>query len=161
MANPITIRKLTARIQERVGMIFVDEVNDPRWGFVTVSRVELARDLSQCRIFYSVLGSDADRRNVERALENARGFIQRKVAAILKTRTTPSLEFRFDPSVAGAVRVGKIISDLPPEGEDHGEPGEATGPAANEEARNSEEAPDSGGRSETEDSSGPDERSGA
>jgi len=112
MANPITIRKLEKRIKERVGMIFVDEVNDPRWGFVTVSRVELARDLGHCTVHYSVLGSDADRRNVERALETARGFVQRKIAAILRTRTTPSLDFRFDPSVAGAVRVSKILSGL-------------------------------------------------
>ncbi len=108
----IKILKLSQRIKERVGTIFLNEINDPRAGFLTVTRVDLARDLRSCTIYYSVLGTESDRRTSARVLEHARGHIQRKVAEILSTRSTPILTFEYDPSIEGSVRIGRILNDL-------------------------------------------------
>ncbi len=133
MAASIKIQKLSARIKERVGQLLIAETNDPRMGFVTVTRVDLARDLKTCDIFYSVLGSDADQRTTDRALQDARGFIQKKVAQILRTRTTPHITIKFDPGIEGAVRISKIIEDIAREREpDEPDEAEAVESAAGE-----------------------------
>jgi ribosome-binding factor A len=108
----VKIEKLAQRIKERTGEVLLREMNDPRFGFVTVTKVKLARDLRHCTVFYSVLGNDAEKSKIASALDHARGFIQRKVAEVLHTRTTPILEFRYDQSVEGSVRVSRLIDEV-------------------------------------------------
>ena len=67
------------------------ELQDPRLGMVTVTRVKLSADLRHARIFYSSMGTDAERRTIERALEHSAGHIQRLVASRLTTRTAPRI----------------------------------------------------------------------
>lgn len=136
----LKIQKLSKRIKERVGFIFLNEINDPRLGRPTVTRVDLARDLRSCTIYYSVLGEETEQRTTERALEAARGYVQRKVAEILSTRNTPILTFKFDRSIAGSVRIGRILEDLARE---RGEgPEDAAGES--DESENESEASESG-----------------
>jgi len=106
------IERLAKRIKERTGNVLLSEMNDPRLGFVTVTRVQLARDLRHCLIFYSVLGPETERAKAASALEHARGFVQRKIAEILRTRTTPTIAFKYDESVEGSIRVSKLIDEI-------------------------------------------------
>jgi ribosome-binding factor A len=108
----VKLEKLAKRIKERSSEILLHEMNDPRFGFVTVTRVKLSRDLKHCLVFYSVLGSEADRSKIAKALDHARGFIQKKVAAVLHTRSTPHLAFRYDESVEGSIRVSRLIDEI-------------------------------------------------
>jgi len=129
MAPSIKIRKLTRRIKERAGEILLTEINDPRLGFVTVTRVDLSNDLSHCTIFYSVLGDEAQRRTTERAMADARGYVQRRVAEILRTRTTPALDLRFDPSIEGVIRVARILDGIARERDEEPRSADAPGDA--------------------------------
>ena len=103
------IERLQSRIKERVAMVIMRDLADPRIGLITITRVKLAKDLTHCTIYFSVLGGDADRSRSTHALDDGRGYIQREVARILRTRTTPHLEFEYDPSVEGSVRVSRLL----------------------------------------------------
>jgi len=103
--------RLAERIRERVAQIVLYELQDPRIAFVTVTRVRLARDQSVCEVFYSVLGSDADRTKTDRALHDARGFIQREVGKILRTRNIPRLSFSYDPAIEGQFRIEGLLRE--------------------------------------------------
>lgn len=109
MASPKTIARLEARIQRRVAHCLQFELADPRAGFLTVTRVELSRDLGTAKVFYSVLGDDGDERLAAQVLEQARGFVQRQVARVLETRTVPRIAWEFDPSVREAARLDALI----------------------------------------------------
>ncbi len=109
MANPRTIAKLEARIHERAAHALEFEVRDPRNVLVTITKVELANDLSHAKIFYSVLGGKSDRSKAEHMLASAGGFIQRQVARVLETRKVPHLSWEFDASIEQAQKLDSAI----------------------------------------------------
>lgn len=111
MANPKTIGRLQAQIQRRVAYCLQFELADPRASFVTVTKVELSSDLARAKIFYSVLGGDADRSKTSHMLEGASGFVRRQLGRVLETRTIPALTWMYDPSAEEAANMTKLIAD--------------------------------------------------
>lgn len=111
MANPRTIARLEARIQERAAYCLQFEVNDPRASFITVTRVELSSDLTSGKIHYSVLGSEGDKSKAEHMLKSAAGFIQRQVARVLDVRRVPHLRWVYDGSMEHASNMDKLIRE--------------------------------------------------
>lgn len=111
MANPRTLARIAARIKERVAHALEFEVADPRSGFVTITDVEVTKDLSIAKISYSVLGTPADRNKVAHMLEGARGFLQSKMARVLKTRRLPRIVWAYDESIEYAANMDRLISD--------------------------------------------------
>lgn len=111
MANPRTIARLEARIRERVAYCLEFELNDPRVTFATVTRVELTNDLSAAKVYYSVMGTAADQRTCQRALESATGFVRRQLGRVLKTRTIPKLSWFYDDSVRHAAEMDLKIRE--------------------------------------------------
>lgn len=110
MANPRTIARLEARILERAAYCVEFELRDPRAGMVTITRVELSSDLSSGKIFYSVLGTEAEKSKAAHMLDSAAGFIQRKVARVLEMRRIPHLRWVYDKSIEEAARMDDVIS---------------------------------------------------
>lgn len=104
--------KLAERIRERVAQVVLYELQDPRIGFTTITRVKLARDLSRCEIFYSVLGTEGEKSKTRHALSEARGYVQREVAKVLRTRTVPHMVFEYDPAIDGAMRVEELLKQV-------------------------------------------------
>jgi len=111
MANPRTIARLEARIQERAAYCLQFEVNDPRASFITVTRVELSSDLTSGKIHYSVLGSEGDKSKAEHMLKSAAGYIQRQVARVLDVRRVPHLRWVYDGSMEHASNMDKLIRE--------------------------------------------------
>ena len=111
MANDRTIARLEARIKERAAHAIEFELNDPRSAFITITRCELARDLATVKIFYSVLGSEADKNKTARMLESAGGFIQRQVARVLRTRITPRISWFFDDTIEKIDRMDHLLNE--------------------------------------------------
>ena len=122
MTNDIRILRLEKLALQRASEVVLRELADPRLTLVTLTRVELSKDLSFGTVLWSSLGTPADRRKAERALDDATGVVQSEVAKVFRTRRTPKLRFRFDPSIEGSVRVGNILTRLEKEREER-EPG--------------------------------------
>jgi ribosome-binding factor A len=106
------------------------ELSDPRMGFVTVTGVETSPDLRHARVYVSVLGGERQRNESLAALRAAHGYLQAQVAAAVRLKRTPQLEFIYDETTDKAMRIGTLLSehvreleqlgvsfDEPPEGE--------------------------------------------
>lgn len=132
--NERRIKRLQELIKARVAEVVSFELADPRRGLITITKVELDRELAQCKVYWSVLGDEKDRNLNAHMLDHATSYVQREVAAVLHTRTVPKVRFVFDESIAGAIRVQRIIDELrderqrresqregAPEGESEGE----------------------------------------
>ncbi len=104
--------KLVSLVREKVTNIILYRMKDPRIGFITVTKVDLSRDLKSLRVYFSVLGDQADRSKATKALENSRGFVRSEVAKALRTRSVPEVEFEYDESGERATRILNIISEL-------------------------------------------------
>lgn len=99
-------------LREEVDDIIRREVDDPRIGFFSITRVEVPPDLRSARVFISVLGTDEERTATLAALRSAAGFIRRHLKPRLRMRQIPELEFRDDRSMEHAERIGQVLRQI-------------------------------------------------
>ena len=107
--NERRIARIEQQIKERLAVAVQRELADPRLGFVTITRVEVDREMQRCVVHWSALGDAKAQRLSAAALEHAKGLLRTDVAKVLHTRTVPRLEFRFDESVAGACGLARTV----------------------------------------------------
>ena len=121
------MRRVSESVREVVAE-GVRQLKDPRIGLVTVTGVEVTRDLQEARVYVSVLGGENKRRDTLRGLESAKGVLQARINNELSLRRTPQLTFQYDETVERGVRMTKLIdelaADLPPAEEQDDDDGE-------------------------------------
>jgi ribosome-binding factor A len=88
---------------------------------VTVTAVEVPRDLKQAKIFVSLLGSDADRAATLEALAATTGYLRGRIGRALRLRVAPELTFKLDESVARAARIESLLAQVRDKKPDDGE----------------------------------------
>lgn len=93
-------------------MIIQQDLKDPRLGFLSILRVDVAPDMSFARVYVSVFGSQEEREATIEALEHAKGFIRRQLAPRLSLRTIPQLRFILDRSMEHAENVARILAEV-------------------------------------------------
>jgi ribosome-binding factor A len=96
-------------IKEEVSTLLQRELKDPRLGFVTVTEVEVSKDLRVAKVFVSVLGDERQWTSSLAALESARGFIRNWLRHHLDLRVTPELDIRADHSMEHAARIQSLL----------------------------------------------------
>ena len=104
--------KLEELIKRKTADFLLTEIKDPRIGFVSVTKVELSKDLSQAGINVSVLGGPRDIRKSLEGLNSAAGYIQRYLGKEISIRHIPKIEFCLDSSLSEGARMVDLINDL-------------------------------------------------
>jgi ribosome-binding factor A len=103
--------RLAEQIKEEVSLIIAGEVEDPRVGFVTVTDARLTPDLKHAKIYVSVMGDEAEKKESMAALKHAAGFIRTQLGATLRMRRTPELHFVYDETTETAARIEELLSE--------------------------------------------------
>ena len=103
--------RIADQIQRSLAELIRLEVRDPRVGMVTLTGVELSRDQSHAKVFFTVLGTAAEVEEAGRGLQNAAGFLRSELSRELTTRKVPELHFEFDASVERGVRLSRLIDE--------------------------------------------------
>lgn len=85
------------------------ETKDPRLEQVSLTAVDLSRDLSVARVYYSMLDPTAEPAPVQEGLERAGGFLRSRLGRELKIRHVPELRFAHDDSAAEGQRISDLI----------------------------------------------------
>lgn len=108
------LERVNALIRQEISELLQFEVNDPRLsGFISVTGVTTASDLSQAKVFVSGIYSVEDRVAVMEALDAASGFMRSKLADRLDLRRIPRLDFEWDNSIEQGARILQIMDNLP------------------------------------------------
>ena len=105
------MRRVNEAVREVVSARLAEGLRDPRIGFVTVTSVDTSPDLRHARVYVSVLGSEDERAATLAGLESAHGVLQTVVAAELRMKHTPTLEFVFDESIQRGMRISELLED--------------------------------------------------
>jgi ribosome-binding factor A len=113
MTRPERLRRVDEALRQVLSE-GIAELKDPRIGFVTVTAVEVTKDLEHATVWVSVLGSEPARREALAALEGASGVLQARVNRELHMRRTPLLRFTYDAAIERGVRMSKLIDELAP-----------------------------------------------
>lgn len=90
----------------------VPHLKDPELGFITITGAELSPDVSTVKVFYSVLGSEIDKKKTAAALDRAKSHLRSEVGKLENIRRVPHLIFIFDESVERADRVSRILNTI-------------------------------------------------
>jgi ribosome-binding factor A len=112
------MRRVDEAIRQVIGDAVAAALKDPRVGFVTVTDVRTSPDLSQARVYVSVLGDAAgpsqpeQRESTLEGLRSAHGYLQARVASELRLKRTPTLEFVYDETTDRAMRVDELIDEI-------------------------------------------------
>jgi ribosome-binding factor A len=112
------MRRVDEAIRQVIGDAVAGDLKDPRVGFVTVTDVRTSADLRHARVYVSVLGrggrpsEPAEREASLEGLRSAHGFLQGRLAAELRLKRTPTLEFTYDETTDRALRVDALIDEI-------------------------------------------------
>src|SRR5215216_3388284 len=99
-------------LREEIGAILAKDIQDPRIGFVTVTDVDTAPDLSTARVWVSVIGQPDERERALRALEHAMPFVRRELGSRIRLRRVPELLVRADDTAQRGTRVLQLLAEL-------------------------------------------------
>ncbi len=105
-------QRVEEAIRKEVSLIIHDELKDPRVGFITITKVELTKDLRFAKIFYSVLGKEEEHKKTGLALDSAMGFIRSLVAQRINLRIATELMFKEDHSTEYSVRIEEVLHQI-------------------------------------------------
>ena len=97
-------------LQRELAALIQHEVRDPRVGMVSITGVDVSRDLGHARVYYTEMGSDSSEEAGEttEALNRAAGFLRSQLSRDSSMRSVPQLRFYFDASVGR----GRHLEDL-------------------------------------------------
>jgi ribosome-binding factor A len=116
-ARDTRMRRVNAAIQQAVAE-GLRELADPRLGFATITAARATADLREAKVYFTVLEPSRRGPSLE-ALESARGILQARVGAALRTRNTPQIRFLYDEDQERAEALTRLIdevADRPEEG---------------------------------------------
>lgn len=106
------LKQQEAQIRVAMSDIVRNELKDPRIGFVSVTAVELSKDLSYCKVFVSILGDKQSQSVTLNALVAAQGFVRRQLAEKVNLRKVPEVVFHFDDSIERGSRINRLLREI-------------------------------------------------
>jgi len=102
-------QRLGAQLQRILSELLRFESKDPGLADVSLTTVELTRDLSVAKVYFSLLNPDDDPQPALDGLHRASGFLRRKLGAALSIRHVPELRFVHDDSIAHGAAISRLI----------------------------------------------------
>lgn len=113
MTSSIRVERVAQEIQAAVADLLTrGEIKDPRVGFITITGVKVSPDLSVAQVFYSMLGTDAERAETQKGLDAAKGFVRREVTRRVKLRVSPEVLFKFDKSLDEGDKIERLLKEV-------------------------------------------------
>jgi len=98
-------------LQQELALLIQRELRDPRVGMVSITAVQVSRDIAHARVFVTVLGCDSEEEALPaiKVLQGAAGFLRSSLARTASMRTVPRLRFEFDSSVGRGRHLEALI----------------------------------------------------
>lgn len=111
--------RVSEEIKRVVSLIINNDLKDPRLdSFITVTKVEVPRDLRHAKIFISVLGSETSKNQALEGLNQASGYIRSDLASKIRLRYVPELSFKLDRSVEYSLKINRLLEQVHTEDKD-------------------------------------------
>ena len=99
-------------LKEEISQMLLKEVKDPHIGFITITDVEVSKDLQVAKVFYTILGSEKQVSESAQALQRVSRFIKKQLGKRLRMRYIPDIIFRYDHSLEYGAKIDHILDHL-------------------------------------------------
>jgi ribosome-binding factor A len=104
--------KVAETIHEIISALLIKGVKDPRVGFVTITGVKVSDDLHLATVYFTVIGTETEKKSTEAGLNSARGFLRKEMARNLRMRYVPDIIFRYDESLDYGRHIDNLLDKL-------------------------------------------------
>ena len=106
----------TDRIEEEIKKIvskLIDNgIKDPRLtGLISVTKVEVTKDLKYCKVYVSMLGTK-DVKEAMTGLDSAKGLVRKEIGSNIRMFNTPEVKFVYDDSMEYGQHIEQVLNTL-------------------------------------------------
>lgn len=112
MVSKTRTQRIGDRIREELSEMLLQDVSDPRLVGISITDVEVDRELAFADVFVSALEGESRSKDVLVGLEHAQGFLRHELSQRVELRTMPRLRFHWDPTFERAEKIEKLIASL-------------------------------------------------
>lgn len=103
--------KVGEMIKRELAEILHRDMRDPRLALVSVTGVDVARDLTIAKVYVSVIGDEKEKAEAVKALQGASGFLRGQLGKAIDLRTVPQLAFRYDTGIERGIRMFELLRE--------------------------------------------------
>ncbi|MDX2493880.1 MAG: 30S ribosome-binding factor RbfA [Desulfuromusa sp.] len=100
------------QIHKETTRLLMYNIKDPRVASVTVTGVQMSRDIGSAKIFFTVSDKNADRKDVAKGLKSAAPYIRRELGKVLQLRFVPNIYFRYDESIDYGQKIDALLHQV-------------------------------------------------
>lgn len=105
--------RINEEVKKTVSSIIQNDIRDPRLSsIISVTRVEVTKDLGYAKVYVSIFGNDEEKQESLKILKNSAGFIRRGVGKAVKLRITPEIIIELDDSIEKGMHIDSIIEKI-------------------------------------------------
>lgn len=105
--------RINEEIKKEVSSIIQNDIKDPRLSaMVSITNVDVTKDLRYAKIFVSIFGSEESKQESIEALKSSAGFVRREVGNRINLRYTPQILFEIDNSIEHGMHINQILHDI-------------------------------------------------
>jgi ribosome-binding factor A len=112
MVSKTRLTKISERIREELSEILLMESNDPRLKGITVTGVEVDRELAYAEIYVCALEGEQRSNEILSGLDHAQGYLRSELAHRMELRVFPRLRFHWDPTVEHADQIERLLISI-------------------------------------------------
>ncbi len=99
-------------LRQEISRVALEEIKDPRIGFLTITKVDLTKDLRYAKVYFSVLGGAKEKALALKGLNSAKGYIKGMVADRISLRLVPEISFRIDESIEHTEEIYDLLKRI-------------------------------------------------
>lgn len=103
--------RVADQIQRELAQLIQRDMQDPRLNLLSVSAVEVTRDLAYATVFVTSLTDKHSHKEILKVLDKANGFLRRELGKAMRLRIVPELKFKYDESLEKGMSMAKLIHD--------------------------------------------------
>ncbi len=104
--------RVAALIKEEISQIILQELQNTKSGFITITKVKVSDDIRHAKIYFSVLGDAEKKIKVKDTLDKAKGHIRSEIGHRIKIRFVPTIEFFYDDSAEYAEHIELLLHKI-------------------------------------------------
>jgi ribosome-binding factor A len=110
MAAEGRVRRVASELQKVISLLLRTKIKDPKLATATITEIELSKDLSYAKVYYTCLSAD-DSAYIAKAFDKSKGFFRSSIAKALSLRIVPNLKFMYDQSLDYGMRMEEKIQN--------------------------------------------------
>jgi ribosome-binding factor A len=112
LVSKTRLTKISERIREDLSEILLKESSDPRLKGVTITDVEVDRELAFAEIYVCTIEGSPHSQEILNTLDHAKGFLRSELAHRMELRAFPRLRFHWDPTLEHADKIEQLIQSI-------------------------------------------------